>query len=664
MDFQPRNPVSDFFLDKFEINKNELIVIMFIFAVKLILMILLISTGFIALSGDDFARMLAGYKWSKNPFLFASGWPPFQFWILGAFMKIYPNIYQANLIVNGLFSFLSLFSFYLLCRLFFNRNLSLISLGILATLPWHVKLSVSGLAEPIYHFFFFTSLVFLFKWKKTEKMHYAFLCGLCILISIMNRIEASIFYASVNLYLFIEIVRSKNFKRLVVPWLSIILLPLIFVIIWIMLGKVSTNYQVLQEDYARATTGSEGIFISILKYPGYLIILSPLIACLGLYGIYKYVRLHGDKSVHYLTIPTFYFIGLILISVITKADTLSASVRVVVPIIAIMIPLSLFPFYKIENFKLVSWLSGVIFLILLWNFSFTFNYNRNDFVSVKKIAITLTKLWKENKLQPNDVVIFEQNLNNIHLYDALALKVLSNRPDNIIYYAQRELHHTLQTVTDFFSQENLAGIIINKDSTKEKLSETSSSITDIGGYRIIWNKRKLSEVNNNFSQATNYQQVNSRILDSVELKGFLLSYGKFPSGISTYWELENEGQIASYKIQYGVKYSNQKTEVSILGEHPLGYFKEFSNLNNSVNFSDWQYLPLSPGMKSGDYHLLIRLIWETKMTQSNKEEPIYTEWTYLTDVTMISSKRDVISKLLKGELHNIPLGLKTFFTLF
>ncbi len=93
MELQSGKTVLNLFPDKFSIDKNDIIMIVLIFAVKLTLMILLISTGFIALSGDDFARMLAGYKWSKSPFLFASGWPPFSisgFW--GACMKIYPNI--------------------------------------------------------------------------------------------------------------------------------------------------------------------------------------------------------------------------------------------------------------------------------------------------------------------------------------------------------------------------------------------------------------------------------------------------------------------------------------------------------------------------------------------------------------------------------------------
>lgn len=658
-----RRTMFNLFLDKFEVSKNEIRIILLIFAVKLTLMVLVLLSGFIALSGDDFARMLAGYKWSKNPFLFASGWPPFQFWVLGVVMKIYPYIYNANLIVNGLFSFLSLFAFYVFCRLFFDRNLSLISLGVLATLPWHIKLSVSGLAEPIYHSFFFASLIFLFLWKRTEKNYYAFLSGLCILISIMNRIEASIFYAAVNLFIFISIVRFKDLKRWFFPWLYIIFVPLIFVVIWVLLGKVSTNYQVLQEDYARAASGSVSIYISIIKYPGYLFIVSPFVAILGLFGFYKYLKSNYEQAFHYLSIPTLYLIGLILLSIITKADTLSASVRIVVPIIALMIPLSLFTFSKTVSLKLGRWLSFVVFLMLIWNFIFTFNYNRNDFVAVKKVAQVVNQLWKENKLEKQDVIIFEQNVNNLYLYDALALKVLSNYPDHIIYFPQRELRKRLHTFNEFLSQDNIAGIIINSDSTKEMFSEISSDFIDIGGYRIVWNRRNLLNGNNYYFREKDFQSVNKRLTDNLELKGFLLSYGKFPSGISTYWKLENENQINSLKIQYGIQYLNPKNTVSILGEHPLGYVKKLFN-REPMNFSDWQYLLLPTGIKSGKYDLLIRLKDDRESNQSDREAPFYTDWMYLTEVTMISSKRDVITQFLKGNLQNFSLGLRTIFSLF
>ena len=215
--------VTNKILDTFSLNKNlyyqepvtrgESAIVVTLIFIRFIFLLILIKEGFLALAGDDFGRQIAAYSWFKNPFFLESAWPPLQFWILGSTLKVYPHIREANVLINVFFSTLAMVFFYLFLRLFFKKKIALVSLAFAVTFPWQLKLSLSGLAEPLYYFFLFASLFYLFSWEAQEKYYAVILCAVLTLCACMLRMDAWVFYVAFSLYIIALLFTKKQPKK-------------------------------------------------------------------------------------------------------------------------------------------------------------------------------------------------------------------------------------------------------------------------------------------------------------------------------------------------------------------------------------------------------------------------------------------------------------------
>jgi 4-amino-4-deoxy-L-arabinose transferase-like glycosyltransferase len=645
-------------------DKNEILSISVIIFLKIVFMAIMLMDGFIGLSNDDFARQLAGYSWAKDPFLFKSGWPPLQFWILGLFLKIFSNVSAVNLFVNGLFSILALLMLYYLIRLFFDKKIALLTLLIAAILPWQLKLSLSGLTEPIYHFFLFSSLYFLFKWEISPKRYLLVFSAFAMLLGTMLRIDAWIFYIAVSIYLLFKLFVSTKSYIKINDLLILILLPLTFIIIWLMLGKFQTNYQVFQQEHISSSSMLSPIHVRILRYPGYLFLISPFIAALGIIGLYPFIKRNKNLSLHYLFIPILYFLGMIGASVITGAGTLSAPVRLVLPFIYILIPISLLIFFNLNKQSLSKF--GIMYLLILflWSIYFSFNYNKNDFVDISNVSKKINTAWSIGIISEDQKIYMEKNRTRPYHGDHLAFKTLSKYPGNVDIYENMQDSISVNLLVKNAKKESVAAYVACGIDLKTRLMKLGLPITNVGPYTVFWNniQQEAAQQGDVLKSRPTTNITNIKFASGWELIGFNIEHGDFPSGVTTYWKMDSVGALLN--IEYGIKQSGKSQEYFILGSHNIGYnenIEELSSINLIIN---WQKLRLPAKLIPGKYTLALRTSDINTDLNENNVTAGFSEWNSLTDIYIINDKRQVFNRLAKGKLDDYTLAAKVIASIF
>jgi hypothetical protein len=641
----------------------EIALLVLFLCLKILLMGAMLREGFIALSVDDFMRQFLSYSWARDGAFFDSIWPPLQFWIVGTIIKVFPEIGAANLLVNSVFSSLTVIIIYFLFRLFFGRKIAIFSTLLAVTLPWQSKLSLSGLCEPIYHFFLFLSLYCVYKWELSGKRYCALFCGLSLLFANMLRIEAWIFYMAVNIYVIVRLVQyPKKYGKDTL--IFTLLIPSTFIVLWLFLGKVFTNYEILREDHIRATAELTSKFISFFRYPAYLFLVSPLIAFVGIVGLIHSILKDKGIAVRYCMIPALYFLGLIGISLITGSDSLAAPLRFVLPFIFLMIPISLQLFFNSGKTWFVK--TGYVFLgiLLIWNIYFLFNFDRNDFADIAKASKILKSAWASGSFDKASTVLFEKNLQHpIYYGDQLAIKVLSNHPDNILVYNPLTEKISVDELIQGLEQKNITAVVACSDGFKKKLSTTYNNRMAVGIYTIFWLRthdfptKPADLLHDEPLQTERIIPINS----IAELQGYDKEHGYFPRAIVTHWYIK-ENIYKPIMIQY--KLTHRKTgSTFVLNPHVLGNYRNTIAYNKEDLLFDRQDLILPSKALPGSYNIAIKLTLDLINSDSSNKES-HDIWHYLTNVTLITNKRDVLTRLLTGKLDDFEIGLRVISSFF
>ena len=103
--------------------------------------------------------------------------------------------------------------------------------------------------------------------------------------------------------------------------------------------------------------------------------------------------------------------------------------------------------------------------------------------------------------------------------------------------------------------------------------------------------------------------------------------------------------------------TNPNEKSILFPHHHLGDSIKAGNYKSGTMMVDWQELILPKGASPGNYTIALRLL-NTAPCKATKETSLQSNWFPVTDVTLISNKRNVLKQLLNGNLHNFRLGLK------
>lgn len=113
--------------------------------------------GYFWLTGDDAARTQLAYTWSVQPYFNIGGnvWLPLGIWLHGAALKVVLDPLAVSAAVNTAFSTATMFFIYRIADVLFRDRpaTAVIAAALAGFCPLVIWLGLSGLSEPIFHFF-------------------------------------------------------------------------------------------------------------------------------------------------------------------------------------------------------------------------------------------------------------------------------------------------------------------------------------------------------------------------------------------------------------------------------------------------------------------------------------------------------------------------------
>ena len=172
------------------------------------LQVFLFRQGFVSVSADEFTRAIRALNWYNHltfDFLrdFTDVWLPFEKYLNGIALKLYPEVIITPRITVFLFSCLATVGLFILFKLSFDSYLiAILGTSIISFQPWFVWLSGTPMLEMYYFPFLFFGIAFIIHWLKNEKRWYAYLAGLCFLVGSGFHIQSWIFINLINLLVF------------------------------------------------------------------------------------------------------------------------------------------------------------------------------------------------------------------------------------------------------------------------------------------------------------------------------------------------------------------------------------------------------------------------------------------------------------------------------
>jgi len=315
------------------------------------------SGGFFWLTADDASRMEMAYYWSQGFFFFNSPgnpfWLPLGTWVHGLALIVVDDPLVTSSVVNSTFSIASIVLIYKITQALFPGTpfSPPLAAGIFAFCPILVWLGMSGLSEPMFHFFMLMGIFFLLLADRHKQPRAYLYSSIGFLGASAIRYEAWVLVVAFAFFCALEFKQSKH--RLTI--LMSVALASMFVPFWLYWQwHVYGDYLHFVRFFA-ATSPSLGAS----SYIRLLWEIAPLDLLLALSGICMSIRLPGIWR--YLFFIAFYY----CVFVITTRGVVAANypVRNLTSVFIVLIPYAAYGLHVIAT-KL-RFYRTVVYLILL-----------------------------------------------------------------------------------------------------------------------------------------------------------------------------------------------------------------------------------------------------------------------------------------------------------
>lgn len=213
------------------------------------LQVSLFRKGFISVSADEFTRTIRALNWSKKMIFdfgkdFTDVWLPFEKYLNGLALKIYPEAIITPRITVFLFSCVATISLFILLKLSFESyTFAILGTTMISFQPWFVWLSGTPMLEMYYFPFLFFGIALVIYWLKNEKSKCAYLAGICFLIGSGFHIQSWVFINIINLLVFVFLLTKigKISKNQLLPYFSLFLISNFLIIIIWLYGMIQTG---------------------------------------------------------------------------------------------------------------------------------------------------------------------------------------------------------------------------------------------------------------------------------------------------------------------------------------------------------------------------------------------------------------------------------------
>ncbi|PIP54551.1 MAG: hypothetical protein COX07_04730 [Bacteroidetes bacterium CG23_combo_of_CG06-09_8_20_14_all_32_9] len=343
------------------------------------------------IDADGVSRIYTSINWMENPVWIKSGnWAPIYFYLMGSVLKIFNNQFYTPLIVNIIFSIITLFPLYFLFKRIYNESTALILCFLFSLSPIIFRLSLLTLAETPYLFFVSLSAYVLYKGLEEKEIVYVFLGGIIASVAGGFRYESWMLSFLVSVLILIKY-SKKDF-------LAFLITSFIFPCIWLISNYLESGNFFSSFNWATVAVETNKIdsFESLLRriwfYP------LSLIFAFGPIGFFYFIKTIKNTYKHlaYKRIIITYGIIFFIVFFIFLFNTIRGSLllqhRFTITLFLISFPLFGYYFIQLNKKK--------IYLVLLFAFSgFALSY-----VYSSKGARAIPRLLKNEGIEINNIV--------------------------------------------------------------------------------------------------------------------------------------------------------------------------------------------------------------------------------------------------------------------
>lgn len=214
---------------------------------RVILTVFVFRDGFIALTADDYGRIISAANWARRPFgLWSGPWLPFHMYFFGLLLKLKWSLFWMPRLVIVIFGMISIIIIFFIGKTLFKNNISaLIGAALLSLNPGHVWLSSTPLTELMSNTFILIAIWQFLKWLGNKKRKSLVLSSLFLAIANGFRFESWVYAAIMSLIvvgvLIRDFVKKETKLKESLVFFLVICLPWIFSVLWLIGNYIATN---------------------------------------------------------------------------------------------------------------------------------------------------------------------------------------------------------------------------------------------------------------------------------------------------------------------------------------------------------------------------------------------------------------------------------------
>lgn len=255
--------------------KHALLLLAVILVIRVILTIFIFRDGFVALTADDYGRIVSAAVWIKKPFVPWSGvWLPFHMFFFGLLLKLCWSLFWMPRVVIIIFGLTSIITIFFIGKTLFKNNIVALAGAALVSLnPGHIWLSSTPLTELICNTFILIAIWQWLEWLIHKKRRNLVLTSLFLAIANGFRFESWVYGAIMSLIvagvLIYDFVKKERSLKASLMSFFIICIPWFYPIAWLIGNYIEMNdflYSLkLIKDYKLEHYGEAKDYLAYLK---------------------------------------------------------------------------------------------------------------------------------------------------------------------------------------------------------------------------------------------------------------------------------------------------------------------------------------------------------------------------------------------------------------
>ncbi|MCX6166134.1 MAG: glycosyltransferase family 39 protein [Ignavibacteriae bacterium] len=554
-------------------SSRKYLVFILLLVLKILLQVSLFQNGYNWLSADDFCRTVKSFEWMQKPEIHSGVWLSGHFWVNGLAMLFIKNLFVTATAVNFLFSALTLFYFYNVIDICFDKKIAFFSSLIFCVFPFQVWLSISGLPESIFFFFVIAGIYYFIKWKiSNDKLVFLILSAVAFALSNLFRYEGWLFSVVFVFLVILDVKKEKKLNKEITKNILISLLSFSTIIFWLVLNYIdykdvfffAKETNKIYEDY-----NTVKYLQRLIQYPTFLFYIAPITTVLSVKVIWDFSRSvfksNGEFSKIAIYFAMFNIVELILLMLqgLTGTGGTNMISRYIVINALLFLPFAIYQVFKYRKVLTIVFLTTIILVNFIWCYYFPQSF-RADTVETGR----LLKNQIEKKIGKDDKIYFEEIEG---YYDVFAVQTLSNNPSKFVLgnfpslkieekkskkknrLSDEELN--ILDIKSFFEKNKISIAVVKSDSYVDKLRKMNFKNEEIGEYKIFYLKNIESNLNDSsisiFTQNVPSLEKNSGLINFnkiIALKDIRIDNSNFgfnPQTITLEWSAVNKNILDS-----------------------------------------------------------------------------------------------------------------------